>query len=264
MVNPILRRNTTPNGHGLGYIPDLPDMRDYPVTDTFKLTTPVILPAKVDLRGGMPEVWDQGALGSCTAHAVGSAYSYERRREAQTVFMPSRLMIYYFTRSLEGTIKSDSGGSLRDAMKVLAKFGAAPEELWPYHISRFSVGPTYAARTEAAKHKTITYYAVRQTLTDLKMCLAQSLVIPFGFSVYESFETPDVAATGMVPYPKLGERLLGGHAVTLVGYDNALSAFLVRNSWGPGWGQGGYCWMGYDYICSPLASDFWTLSLVTN
>jgi C1A family cysteine protease len=86
----------------------------------------------------------------------------------------------------------------------------------------------------------------------------------FGFSVYESFESDDVALSGLVPLPAAHESMLGGHAVLLVGYDHERKLFKVRNSWGPSWGDGGYFWMPYDYVCDPeLADDFWTLKTVT-
>ena len=49
-----------------------------------------------------------------------------------------------------------------------------------------------------------------------------------------------------------------------VGYDGKRRVFIVRNSWGPGWGAKGYFYMPYEYLLSPsLASDFWTIRSVT-
>ena len=72
-----------------------------------------------------------------------------------------------------------------------------------------------------------------------------------------------VAKTGVVPMPASGERVLGGHAVTAVGYDDSTRRFIVRNSWGAAWGRGGCCFMPYAYLLDPaLAADFWTIRLV--
>ena len=85
----------------------------------------------------------------------------------------------------------------------------------------------------------------------------------FGFSVYESFMSPEVAKTGKVPLPPRGEQLLGGHAVLAVGYDDSIQSFIVRNSWGPKWGMKGYCTMPYGYLTDPqLARDFWAIYTV--
>ena len=97
-------------------------------------------------------------------------------------------------------------------------------------------------------------------LNQLKGCLAHGYPFVFGFQVYESFESPDVARTGEVPLPGTGEQTLGGHAVLAVGYDDATARFLVRNSWGAEWGQAGYFTMPYPYLTERnLASDFWAV-----
>ena len=85
----------------------------------------------------------------------------------------------------------------------------------------------------------------------------------FGFTVYESFESQQVAQTGVMTMPAPKEKVVGGHAVLAVGYDDASQRFIIRNSWGPGWGQKGYFTMPYAYITeSNLADDFWTIRLV--
>jgi C1A family cysteine protease len=60
--------------------------------------------------------------------------------------------------------------------------------------------------------------------------------------------------------PSPNEQMLGGHAVLAVGYDDAQQRFLVRNSWGDGWGMGGYFTMPYTYLTErSLSSDFWAI-----
>ena len=102
-----------------------------------------------------------------------------------------------------------------------------------------------------------------QALSQLKGCLASGFPFIYGFAVYESFESRDVAKTGHVPMPKAKEALLGGHAVVAVGYDESKQWFIVRNSWGKGWGMDGYFTMPYPYLLQgSLASDFWTIRSV--
>ena len=85
----------------------------------------------------------------------------------------------------------------------------------------------------------------------------------FGFTVLSSFETQEVADTGVMPMPADGDKQLGGHAVCCVGYDDDKQCFVVRNSWGSSWGDGGYFYMPYKYMTdSGLASDFWTIRWV--
>jgi len=87
--------------------------------------------------------------------------------------------------------------------------------------------------------------------------------VVFGISVYESFESEKVAKTGIVPLPENTERMLGGHAIVLVGYDNEKKLFIFRNSWGEQWGDKGYGYLPFEYVCDAnLASDFWVVNKV--
>jgi len=93
---------------------------------------------------------------------------------------------------------------------------------------------------------------------------ARANLFVFGIAVYQSFETPIAAASGLIPMPKPTETYLGGHALMAVGYDDQTHEFLVRNSWSSHWGIDGYCWIPYDYLTNPhLASDFWAIQALT-
>ena len=97
----------------------------------------------------------------------------------------------------------------------------------------------------------------------MKSCLASGFPFIFGFSVYESFESESVAKTGKASLPKKGEKMVGGHAVMAVGYDDSQGRFIVRNSWGSTWGKVGYFTLPYDYLTrDDLSADFWTIRLV--
>jgi C1A family cysteine protease len=244
-----------------GWIPDLPDPRDF----TYSVIGPMAakLPDLVDLRKQCPPVYDQGQLGSCTANAIGAALEFDRIKQKLKVFTPSRLFIYYNERVIEHTVKSDSGAQLRDGIKSVAKQGDCPETEWPYNINKFAVAPPKNCYTDALKYKAVQYMSVTQNLTNMQGCLAEGYPFVFGFTVYESFESPAVAKNGMMPMPKSGEKVLGGHAVLAVGYDNSKRVFIVRNSWSDGWGDGGYFYMPYAYLLDDnLADDLWTIRLV--
>jgi C1A family cysteine protease len=217
----------------------------------------------MDLRSGCPPIYDQGQLGSCTANAIGGAFAFTQLREFKKDFMPSRLFIYYNERAVEHTVDTDSGAMIRDGIKTVAKLGVCPETSWPYDINRFRDKPTAQCYTQAAKNQVTIYRRVLQNLHQIQGALASSTPVVFGFSVYETFEGQDVARTGVVPMPSQGEKLLGGHAVLAVGYDDPSQRFIVRNSWGPNWGQQGYFTMPYAYVTNPhLAQDFWTIDAV--
>ena len=243
-----------------GWHPDLPDHRDH----VYSAARPIELPKKTDLISECPEIYNQGSLGSCTANAIGALYEFVQRKETEAFFMPSRLFIYFNEREMEGTIPVDAGAKIRDGIKSVSKIGVCPETDWPYDIKKFSKKPSTDCYTEASEHKVIAYKRIEQTLNQLKTCLAEGYPFVFGFTVFESFETPEVAKSGIVPMPSKTEKSLGGHAVTCVGYDDDKQAFLIRNSWGKNWGIDGHCWMPYELVTSNLSSDFWTIRQTTD
>jgi C1A family cysteine protease len=250
-----------------GWIPDLPDARDH----LFAAPPAVLgkLPAAVDLESHCPAVYDQGQLGSCTGNAIAAAIQFDRIKQKQPsagTLVPSRLFIYYNERVIEGSVGQDSGAQIRDGVKSVAKLGVCFESgtsAWPYDIREFTERPAAACYKVAEKHQILQYSRLVPIESQLKGCLAAGYPFVFGFTVYESFETPEVASTGIVPMPSLQEHVLGGHAVCCVGYDDKTQTFKVRNSWGPKWGKGGYCRVPYGYLTNNgLARDFWTIRMI--
>ena len=77
----------------------------------------------------------------------------------------------------------------------------------------------------------------------MKHCLSNGFPIIFGFLVYKSFESKKVAETGHMIMPQENDKILGGHAVLAVGYDDNKKYFIIRNSWGEEWGDQGYFYM---------------------
>jgi C1A family cysteine protease len=171
----------------------------------------------------------------------------------------SRLFIYYNERVIEHSVDSDSGAMIRDGIKSLKKQGVCSEKSWPYVISKFTVKPNVACYKEALNHQITSYHRIT-TLDDMRQCLAEGFPFVFGFTVYESFESQTVAKNGIVNMPKSNEKVLGGHAVLAVGYNEKDKRFIVRNSWGTSWGIKGYFTMPYDYLSDRnLSDDFWTI-----
>jgi C1A family cysteine protease len=246
-----------------GWLRDLPDQRDH--LYAAPVAALAALPPSVDLRNHCPPVYDQGQLGSCTGNGIAAALQFERMKQKLTPnFIPSRLFIYYNERVVEHTVNSDSGAAIRDGIKSVAKQGDCPETEWPYDITKFAQKPPPQCYHDALKYKAVQYQKLVQSVNQMKGCLASGYPFVFGFTVYDSFESQQVAQTGVVPMPGSTEQVLGGHCVVAVGYDDSQQRFIVRNSWGTAWGIQGYCTMPYAYLTdSNLASDFWTIRLVS-
>jgi len=245
-----------------GWAPDLPDQRDY----LYSAPQPILakLPPKKDLRSGCPPVYDQGQLGSCTANAISGAIQFDQKKQGVKVFMPSRLFIYYNERAMEGSINSDAGAQIRDGVKSVANSGVCPETEWPYDINKFANKPSPKCFTDATKCEAVGYQRLDSTnLNQLKGCIASGFPFVFGFTVYDAFESQDVAKTGVLDMPGPKEKVVGGHAVLAVGYDDSSQRFTVRNSWGKNWGMKGYFTIPYSYLTTTnLADDFWTIRIL--
>lgn len=247
--------------HGLGARRQLPDRRDQ-VMDLGMLSAPLPAVVGVDPKF-IPPVRDQRQLGSCTAFGVtASLWSTYEKEGYHNPFNPSELFHYYNTRSLEGSTGFDAGAGVRDSFKAAAKWGMCAEHWWPYADANpgpFTQQPPQDAYANASKHLLIAYKAVPQTRAAIRDCLAQGYGVVIGFGCYDGIFDPSVSASGLVPLPRAGARLLGGHCVFVVDADDVSEQYRFQNSWGAGWGLGGFGAFPYAYLeDASLAFDFWT------
>jgi len=230
-----------------------------------------------------PPIWDQGAVGDCTAHGVGRAYEIARRTAGFQAMDPSRPFLYDLTRLYENTpLSQDSGAMVPDVPAVLAASGCCDASLFPnsqVFDGDLVTPPDATVLAAAAPHKVTAWARPSHLPEALIVSLAAGQAVPFGFDVYSSFESPTVATTGVVPVPASGETLLGGHCMCIVGWNITAPAgphadglwgwfqdrldgsvpedgyFVVANSWGTGWGLGGYCQFPFALFRNGMAYD---------
>ena len=264
---------------GLGWQPDLPDIRDF-THDTDKVSKVLArsrafqaaaahAPKKVDLAKWCSPIEDQETIGSCTAQAGVGLFEYYQRRAYGEHLDGSRLFLYKATRNLLGW-SGDTGAYLRSTMGAMRLFGVPPETHFPYDVDKYDDEPPAFCYAFGQSFKALTYYRLDpygstqpEVLARVKQWIAAGLPSMFGFTVYSSMW--NVGGSGHIPYPQPGESVEGGHAVVAVGYDDTLKigskkgALKIRNSWGTDWGDAGYGWLPYDYVLQGLADDFWSL-----
>jgi len=131
---------------------------------------------------------------------------------------------------MENTIDYDSGASIRDVIKTIIKTGICDEKLWEYDIDKFKDKPHILCYTQPKEYKTIKYLKLTQKINDLKACLQDGYRFVVWISIYESFESDNSTTSGFIKMPLYNEKLLGGHTVAVVWFDDNYG-FLVRNSW---------------------------------
>lgn len=240
---------------GMGWKPDLPDHRDYPVS---KMRLGAPLQGVVSMRRTMSPVRDQGMLGACTGFAVTAAMELLRRTDADdhsTIYSP--LFAYLHARIADGEAyrEIDAGAYIRDAIKVVANIGVPPESRWKYDINRFAETPTRAAQDDARRWKAGPYYRCGG-LSDVKRAISMGHPVVGGFSVFANVGGAD--RTGLIPMP--AGTLLGGHAVCFMGFDDVNQVLEFKNSWGPKWGDAGYGWLPYSFVDIGYADDLWVIT----
>lgn len=284
-------------GHGLGWLVDYPDFRDYTphsqkILDTlYKNDIEVDNPTdisqhqQVDNRKYCTPIKDQGEIGSCTAFAAVGMYEYLEKRVHGKYLEGSELFVYKLTRYImsqrgqNGNGTGDTGAFIRNALGCLVYYGVPPAETYPYDIKKFEDEPATRVYILAQNYQVLQYFRLdhdikdpEQNLFRIKEWTLKGFPIEFGFTCYKS-ALEQAQNTGAIPYPHSNDSVVGGHAVMICGYDdnktvgntdngnNTTGAFIIRNSWGREWGEEGYGYLPYEYILSGhgLAQDFWTI-----
>jgi C1A family cysteine protease len=232
----------------------------------------------------------QGPLDTCNAHAAVAVLECLERRAGAHLAPASPLFLFKVAKNLAQQT-GPGGVYIRQVMGALRLVGVPPEVYWPYPVltarSKATDNPALHREPPAFVYAVAAdYRAVREYRLDpprlagaavapvrraMRAHLAAGFALTLGFPLYRS-ALVQAARTGAIPLPPAREAAVGGHAVAVVGYDDrrpitntatghtTSGAFLIQNSWGTAWGDGGFGWLPYAYLDGGACGDVWTLA----
>jgi len=253
-----------------GVIPEPHDSRDFILA--VPLEAAKNLPSRIDLRQYTGAIEDQLYTSSCVANATVSALEMLLERSGKFLHL-SRLFNYYNIRKDYSNLRGIDGGAyLSDGFKSVYSLGIPAETTWEFNPQLVNTEPTQAAYTEALGRKVQRYervgkFTIKTPVDDsysvdmVKASLAMGYPVTVAlvvnstiFSVKGNLASPECKYKQIVndDYPSAG-----GHAVVLVGYDDALGGFITENSWGETWGDQGYGIISYE-VMKADCFDAWT------
>lgn len=241
---------------------------DFSFSQQLKPRLSVAHPGDVDLRKHTTET-HQYSAGSCVGNATADSVEVLNSIEGLPAVQLSRLFIYTLARNLmdtdgdgRGDIDQDDGTYIRLAFDILSRFGVCREDLsiakggWPYDLAKLHVLPSLKAMRAATGHRIHSYYRIDETgddrLDEILSALRMNHPVVFGTLINSNFS--QLRSEGPVGPPKGATR--GGHAMMVCGYLSG-KGFLIKNSWGSDWGDGGFCIMTPEYLAWENTWDIW-------
>lgn len=258
-------------GQRLDAFPDRIDLRDWFYQPAL-ISLPDSLVSCAFIKPAM--ILDQGQEGACTGFALAAVVNFLRSKQKRTAIVSPRMLYELARRYDEWPGEAYEGSSARGAIKAWAKHGVCLRSSWPddqhgmAHMSDAIIKQAMA--TPGGAYYRIRPYNVRDMHTALNETgiLYTTLMVHSGWAdpggnkgdkpVTVSYAHRGRKITLKLPVIKRSGSADGGHAIALVGYTP--QGFIIQNSWGPGWGAGGFALLPYeDFLMH--ATDVWVAQL---
>jgi len=222
-----------------------------------------------DLSQFTPQVMDQTEFGCCEGtSSSGATYTRFEARNEPLGWIPSQVGIYVpalcIDRASPDQPLQDVGTETNSVVRVFAEFGIRPMGPSPAglfcDVTRENVNaePNLLDLEQSATRLTIGAYQItstgQQRLQDIRDCVASGIPVRVDSFVDMRFEewTPSQTPIGV---PDYSDPQGGGHALYLIAFTG--DTFVVRNSWGTSWGDGGNILVNAAWIeqCDAFAWD---------
>lgn len=226
-----------------------------------------ILPS-VDLRPLFSVVADQSQIGSCTSFAVAGMYEYavNRANPSQPKCDMSERFLFYYSNVVNG--RPEGGSNFYEQLEVMGQHGICEEVLYPYRPDEILQAPSEAAQEDARNHRVLlarqiplqtsgdTYDCVTANHRLLTSALSEGFPVGIALKIYDSFRHNTDGYIHRPTEQDVASATEGHHAMVVVGYSEIDKCYIVRNSWGSSWGDGGYCYVSAAYIDDPEFNSF--------
>lgn len=288
MPRTICLQNNNEFDRGLGWMPELPDRRDfvYSARRVDKLDAAILIkPQATASRFRKAGITDQRYTSACVGHSTSRHWGRERSLTARSPLHP-----YWLARKYRGWEGQDEGCYIRDAFKMLSYSGCTRDDLYPDTDVNIFAPPSARAVDDADNRLPSSYYRIdsdnpgdtEQTRQRILSCISSGHSFVGGCTLYASFFSPRTLDTGMVLLPGSSEPELGGHAMDFGeyfiqgrfkesqyaqtartrGFPESLipdEVLVCANSWGTDYGQDGYFFWDLRYLTDRnLSDDLWT------
>ena len=220
-------------------IETLDDLQKVPTPPEFRGA----LPARIDLSATVPPPGEQGPTGSCTSWAATYAAASQAARRAG--LGPSLRLSPSFTYNKVSRDSLCQAGTTTSAtLDLLRDVGAVPFEEYVFDAGWCGRSPTDSELRRASKYRIKSWSKFdARVIEQVKAQLARGVPVIFAMRPTPQFK--QFKGDGVLDIP--GVMNGGGHAMIAIGYDDARNAFRIQNSWGRGFGEGGYAWLSYEF-----------------
>jgi len=226
------------------------------------------LPPSVDLRAEWWDIGDQQSTGSCVGWAStdsvaryhfvkGSRLEQDVKLSPRFTWMASKETDAFTSRP--ETFIEGAGTTLKAAADILRKFGAVPDALLPFQVETFMyAGDENTFFATAATRRVSAYYNLRRNLASWRSWVATQGPLLVGLHVDATWDNATATHGNLDTFQPGTVR--GGHAVAVVGYTTD-HRFIIRNSWGPHWGDHGFAYASEAYIHAAFYDESYGVTL---